>query len=113
MPIIPLIQESDEESGEDFTKELDDVPPVSDDGDEDELEEEKPKKAPAKKPASEKKEKAKAEPKPKAAPKKTASLFFLGFLSSKTNMSKSRRATQRWLMLKMVPQMKGVAKNAK
>jgi len=64
--LIVVQAESDEESGEDFSKDLEAVPAGSS-----EEEEEKPKpkkKAPAKKPASEKKEKA--EPKKKAAPKK-------------------------------------------
>ncbi|KAF8906728.1 hypothetical protein CPB84DRAFT_360495 [Gymnopilus junonius] len=60
--------ESNDESGEDFTKELDEVPASSDE----EEEEEKPKKkAPAKK-LAEKKERPKPEPKKKAAPKKKA-----------------------------------------
>jgi len=66
--LIVVQAESDEESGEDFSKDLEAVPAGSS---EEEEEEEKPKpkkKAPAKKPASEKKEKA--EPKKKAAPKK-------------------------------------------
>ena len=54
------------ESGEDFTKELDDVPAGSDEEDELEEEEKPKKKAPAKKPASEKKAKAKPASKQKA-----------------------------------------------
>ena len=57
--------EEDEESGEDFTKELDGVPADSDE----EEEEPKPKKAPAKKPVPSKKASA-ATTKKKAAPKK-------------------------------------------
>ena len=67
---------SDEESGEDFTKELDNVPAGSDEEEEEEPAEEKPKKkAPAKKATAEKKEKAKAEPKAKPASKKKANFF--------------------------------------
>jgi hypothetical protein len=61
---------SDEESGEDFTKALDDVPVGSDEEDELEEDEEKPKKkAPAKKPVE---KKAKAELKAKPASKQAS-----------------------------------------
>ena len=84
---VTLLQTSEsEESGEDFSKELADVQPDSDEeGDEDE--EEKPKKkAPAKKekPASKakpepakKKAETAPEPKKKAAPKKKVSSFLI------------------------------------
>jgi len=67
--LIIVQAESDEESGEDFSKDLEAIPAGSSEEEEEEEEKPKPKKkAPAKKPASEKKEKA--EPKKKAAPKK-------------------------------------------
>ena len=105
---------SDEESGEDFTKELDNVPTGSDEEEEEEPAEEKPKKkATAKKAPAEKKEKAKAEPKAKPASKKKASPF--SFKSTWFKISYFCRLTWRWLTMKIQKslKMKVAAKSVK